>query len=223
VTVLSPREAAAEHAAQLNAVMLHAFATSEECIQAAANAKAVVIGPAAGLDAGTRAKLAALAKGEARLVIDADAITTFAETPKELFDLTREGDVLTPHIGEFRRLFPDIEFEEGRIDAARKAAARAGSVLLLKGPDTIIAAADGRAVINATGTPFLATAGSGDVLAGIIGGYLAQGMGAFEAACAAAWVHGKAAESHGAGLIAEDLPDALPAILDALWRGANLD
>jgi hydroxyethylthiazole kinase-like uncharacterized protein yjeF len=223
VTVLSPREAAAEHAAQLNAIMLQAFAANEECVQAAAKAKAVVIGPASGVDAGTRAKLAALAKGEAKLVIDADAITTFAETPKELFDLTREGDVLTPHIGEFRRLFPDIEFEEGRIDAARKAAARAGSVLLLKGPDTIIAAPDGRAVINATGTPFLATAGSGDVLAGIIAGYLAQGMGAFDAACAAAWVHGKAAESHGAGLIAEDLPDALPAILDALWRGANLD
>jgi hydroxyethylthiazole kinase-like uncharacterized protein yjeF len=222
VTILSPREAMAEHAAQLNAIMLAGFATNDECVQAAAKAKAVVIGPAAGVDADTRAKLAALAKGDARLVIDADALSLFADAPKNLFDLARENDVLTPHMGEFRRLFPDIEFEDGRIEAARKAAARAGCIMLLKGPDTVVAGPDGRAAVNASGTPFLATAGAGDVLAGIIAGYLAQGLPGFSAACAGAWVHGKAAESHGAGLIAEDLPEAMPAILDALWRGTIL-
>lgn len=222
VTVLSPRDALPEHAAQLNAIMLRAIASDQECVQAAAGAGAVVIGPAAGVDAGTRTRVAALAKGPAKLVLDADALSVFADKPRDLFALLREDDVLTPHVGEFQRLFPDIVLPEGRIEGARTAAARAKSVVLLKGPDTIIAAPDGRAVINATGSPFLATAGSGDVLAGLIAGLAAQGMSGFDAACAGAWLHGLVGERLGPGLIAEDLPEALPNILDALWRGPNL-
>ncbi|MGE3250273.1 MAG: NAD(P)H-hydrate dehydratase [Hyphomonadaceae bacterium] len=222
VTVLTPPNALVEHAAQLNAIMLKPFGADAELVQAAAKAGAVVIGPAAGVDAGTRNRVAALAKGAAKLVLDADALSVFADKPRDLFALVREDDVLTPHVGEFQRLFPDIVLPEGRIEGARTAAARAKCVVLLKGPDTIIAAPDGRAAVNATGTPFLATAGSGDVLAGIVAGLAAQGMSGFDAACAGAWLHGRAGERAGPGLIAEDLPEALPSVLDALWRGPNL-
>jgi hydroxyethylthiazole kinase-like uncharacterized protein yjeF len=221
VTVLSPPDALAEHAAQLNAIMLKGFVTADECAAAAASARCVVIGPAAGVDAATRANVAALARGEARLVLDADVLTAFAAAPEDLFKLARAEDVLTPHVGEFRRAFPDLDAAD-RIGAAREAAERAGCVVLLKGPDTIIAAPDGRAIVNTTGSPFLATAGSGDVLAGMIAGLQAQGMSGFDAAAAAAWLHGRAGEETGPGLIAEDLPEALPALLDYLWRGSGL-
>jgi len=219
VTVLSPKEALAENAAHLTAIMLREMNGADACAAAARNAQAVVIGPAVGVNAETRATVAALSKTPAKLVLDADALTSFEEARQDLFALTREDHVLTPHVGEFKRLFPDISIEEeGRIGATRKAAARAGCSVLLKGPDTVIAAPDGRTAVNATGTPFLATAGSGDVLAGAIGGLLAQGMTAFDAACAGAWVHGRAGEAFGPGLIAEDLPAAIPGALHALWR-----
>lgn len=217
-TVLSPKDALAENAAHLTAIMLKGFDNAAQLIEAAARAQAVVIGPNAGVNEHTRARVEALLKTEAWAVLDADALTVFKDSASALFALTREDDVLTPHVGEFRRLFPDIEVEESRVEAARKAAARAGSVVLLKGPDTIVAAPDGRAVVNVTGTPFLATAGSGDVLAGVIAGLLAQGMSGFDAGSAGAWIHGAAAQRLGAGLIAEDLPSALPGVMDALWR-----
>ncbi|HMO43760.1 MAG TPA: NAD(P)H-hydrate dehydratase, partial [Phenylobacterium sp.] len=127
-------------------------------------------------------------------------------------------DVLTPHVGEFGRLFPGLlESAPERITAVRQAAAQADAVVLLKGPDTVVCAPDGRCAVNLNGSPWLATAGSGDVLAGLIAGLVAQGMDSFEAACAAVYIHGEAGAAHGPGLIAEDLPGLTPAVLRRLY------
>lgn len=215
VTVLSPSEAMAENAAQLTAIVLREARDESAYANAAREGQACVIGPAFGLDASHRAHLSALlsAQDRAPCVLDADALTMLAP----LAAACGPRDVLTPHVGEFNRLFPALlDASASRIDAAREAAARAGCVVLLKGPDTVIAAPDGRAVVNTSGTPFLATAGSGDVLAGLIAGLIAQGVPSFEAAGLAAWLHGRCGEAVGAGLIAEDLPETLPSVLSAL-------
>jgi len=182
----------------------------------------VLIGPGAGVDEATRAKvLTARAAGRAT-VLDADALSIFADNPAHLFERLDETCVLTPHDGEFSRLFPDIAGD--RLTRARAAAGRSDAVVLLKGADTVIAAPDGRAVINAAGSLHLATAGSGDVLAGMIAGLLAQGVASFDAARAAAWLHGRAAALGGRGTIAEDLPDMLPHLLQVLEEHlGNLD
>jgi NAD(P)H-hydrate epimerase len=177
---------------------------------------ALLIGPGHGVSPTTRAyTLAGLAAGKACL-IDADALTVFAETPDALFDAIRAPCVLTPHDGEFARLFPDLHRLPGKLERARQAAARAQSVVLLKGADTVIAAPDGRAAINSNAPATLATGGTGDVLAGMVAGLLAQGTPAFEAAAAAAWIHGDAANRVGWGLIAEDLSEKVPSILAEL-------
>jgi len=220
VTVLSPPAAVMVNAAHLEAVMLTAFSDADQLGQAAAKASAAVIGPAAGVNEATRANLLALAATGAALIVDADALTAFKDDPETLFAQLEPGDVLTPHPGEFERVFPGVlKGSADRIAAARTAAARAGAVVLLKGPDTVVASPGGRTAVNTSGAPWLATAGSGDVLAGFIGGLLAQGMPAFEAACAAAWIHGRAGALHGPGLIAEDLPDLAPGLLSDLRLG----
>jgi hydroxyethylthiazole kinase-like uncharacterized protein yjeF len=218
VTVLSPPEALPVNAAHLEAVMLRAFETDLELEQAAKDVDAAVIGPAAGIGEPTLLNVLALARTGAALVLDADAITVFRDDPEELFSLLDRDDVLTPHPGEFERLFPGLlAASPERISAARTAAERAGAVVLLKGSDTVIAAPDGRCAVNGNGSPWLATAGSGDVLAGFIGGLVAQGMESFEAACAGAWIHAEAAELHGPGLISEDLPGLAPVVLRRLF------
>jgi len=181
---------------------------------------ALLIGPGHGVTQQTRARaLAGLAARKA-CVLDADALTVFADHPQQLFDAAHSPCLLTPHEGEFARLFPDLAEMPGKLARARQAAARAQMTVLLKGADTVIAAPDGRAAVNSNAPPTLATGGSGDVLAGIAAGLLAQGLPPFEAACAAAWLHGDAAAAFGPGLIAEDIPDQLPAALARLRESA---
>lgn len=223
VTLLSPTDALSVNAAHLEAIMLRGFDTEAELEQLAADVDAAVIGPAAGVTENTLVNVLALARTGAALVLDADAITVFRDDPEELFSVLDVDDVLTPHAGEFERLFPGVlKDSPDRITAARRAAARADAIILLKGGDTVIAAPDGRVCVNAHGSPWLATAGSGDVLAGFIGSLIAQGMESFEAACAAAWIHSEAADLHGPGLIAEDLPGLAPSILRRLYEGRDI-
>jgi hydroxyethylthiazole kinase-like uncharacterized protein yjeF len=214
-TVLSPSDALAENAAQLTAIMLREAGDETAYAEAARTGQCLAIGPGFGTsDAHYKLLCAAIeAKPRCPLVLDADAVTLLSPVTHGF----TENDVMTPHVGEFRRAFPGIySSSQTRIDAARAAAAYARCVVLFKGPDTVIAAPDGRAIINTTGTPFLATAGSGDVLAGLIAGLIAQGMESFDAAAAAAWLHGKTAEALGPGLIAEDLAEQLAVVLNSL-------
>ncbi|MBB3951080.1 NAD(P)H-hydrate dehydratase [Aureimonas jatrophae] len=221
VTLLSPGSAMMVNAAHLTAVMLQRCDDAEQLTMLLSDDRlnAAAIGPGFGIGAAARDCALALLGAERKVVLDADALTSFQASPEALFGaLGGKGDcVLTPHGGEFARLFPDIAAREAAKPAkARAAAQRAGAVVVLKGADTVIAAPDGRAAVNATGTSWLATAGSGDVLGGIILGQLASGVPAFEAACAGVWMHGRAAELFGPGLIAEDLPGLLPAVLREL-------
>lgn len=213
VSVLSPAAAVPAHAAQLTAVMVKPFDDLDgfTALLEDRRLNAVVVGPGNGVTNDTRQYVATVLKRHAAAVLDADALTVSADAPDTLFAAISGPTVLTPHSGEFSRLFPDIELTGGKHRAARMAAERSGAVIVLKGPDTVIAAPDGRALINSHAPPTLATAGSGDVLAGIIAGLMGQGMPPFEAAGTAVWLHGEAAYQFGPGLIAEDLIDCLPA------------
>lgn len=212
VTVAAPGEALAANAAHLTAVMLKRVDTADDLIAYLSDQRrnAFVLGPGFGL--GAKAREFALALEGRALVLDADGITAFASDPQPLFGAFSKGAphlVLTPHEGEFPRLFPDIAADRkaSKVEKAQMAAARAGAVIVYKGADTVIAGPDGRALINDNAPPWLATAGSGDVLAGVIGGLLAQGMPAFEAAAAGVWLHGEAGSRAGERLTADDLPD----------------
>ncbi len=223
VTLLSPPEALMVNAAHLEAVMLKPFETEVELEAIASNVEVAIIGPAAGVNEATLSNVLALARTGAALVVDADALSVFRDEPEELFSALDRDDVLTPHPGEFERIFPGVlKSAPERISATRTAAARAQSVVLLKGSDTVICAPDGRAAVNVNGTPWLATAGSGDVLTGLIGGLVAQGMDSFEAACAGVWIHAACAEAFGPGLISEDLPGLVPMVLKRLWERVEL-
>jgi NAD(P)H-hydrate epimerase len=220
VTVAAPEPAFPIYAAALTGIIVAPIAATGdfEALLADKRRNAALIGPGAGTDPETRDKALAILAAGKRTVLDADALTVFAENPDALFKAIRSPCVLTPHEGEFTRLF---DASGSKLERARRAAKASGAVVLLKGADTVIAAPDGRAAINENAPPELATAGSGDVLAGIVLGLLAQGMPAFEAASAAAWLHGAAAHAFGAGLIAEDLVDSLPAALADLQQLAH--
>jgi hydroxyethylthiazole kinase-like uncharacterized protein yjeF len=220
VTVASPHEALAVNAAHLTAIMVRPVDSANDLAEFLADNRrnAVLIGPGIGIGEETRAKVLAALASEAAVVLDADAITSFASDADVLFAAIGARDApvaLTPHEGEFGRLFGPMG-EGGKLSAAREAAARSGALVLLKGSDTVVAAPDGRASINATSSPWLATAGSGDVLAGMVLGLLAQRIEPFAAVSAAVWMHGRAAQLFGPGLIAEDLPKMLPAVLEEL-------
>lgn len=212
-TVAVPEAAFPIYAAALTSIMVRPLAAAGDLDHLLADPRfsALMIGPGAGVGDATRAAaLAMLATGRPTL-IDADGLTAFANDPDTLFEAITGPCVLTPHEGEFRRLFAD---DGDKLARARDAARRSRAVIVLKGSDTVIAAPDGRAIINANAPPTLATAGAGDVLGGIIVGLLAQGMEPFLAAAAGVWMHGAAATAFGPGLIADDLPDLLPAV----WR-----
>ncbi|MBI1361491.1 MAG: NAD(P)H-hydrate dehydratase [Alphaproteobacteria bacterium] len=219
VTLMCPSSALIVAASSVTAVMTSAFADTDALVSLTEKSSAVVIGPAAGVTETTRRNVEALIAARRRLVLDADALSVFADDAGAL-KLSSVEAVLTPHAGEFERLFPGVlAASVNRIEAARTAAARVGAVVLLKGYDTVIAAPDGRAVVNTHATPFLATAGSGDVLAGVIGGLMAQGLQPFDAACAGAWMHGDAGVRAGPGLTAEDLDGALKGAIADLYAG----
>lgn len=224
VTLASPRDALAVNAAANLAVMVRQAGTAKELAALLRDRRfnAVAIGPGAGVGAATRAKVTAVLKSEAAVVLDADALTSFEKALAGLTKLVqarRAVTVMTPHEGEFYRLFsslPAFAHVKSKHEKAALAAMSCGAIVVLKGAGTVVAHPDGRAAIATNAPPDLATAGSGDVLAGIITGLLAQGMSAFEAACAGVWVHGEAAAAFGPGLIAEDLPEMLPAVLKRL-------
>ena len=218
VTVAGPPQSLLVNASQLTAVMTASFegATGLGELLDDRRKNAILLGPGNGVGEETRENVkAALATGRA-CALDADALTSFAECPEELFSRLHADCLLTPHDGEFNRLLGAAEPRADKIVRTRAAAERSGATVLLKGADTVVAAPDGRAVINGNAPPELATAGAGDVLGGLVLGLMAQGMPAYDAGCAAAWLHGAAAESFGPGLIAEDLSDALPAVLREL-------
>ena len=244
VTVAASPQALLVNAAHLTAIMLTPVGSARDFAEILKDERknAVLIGPGCGVGAETRDLVeTALASGAA-VVMDADALTSFAAaqdeaaprsgfgftaatkienaSPAGLFSAIRQrpdrAAVMTPHEGEFKRLFGELP--GSKLERARAAAKLSGAIVFLKGPDTVIAAPDGRAAINSNAPPTLATAGSGDVLAGFITGLLAQGMPAFEAACASVWLHGECANTFGPGLIAEDLPEVLPKVLADLSR-----
>jgi ADP-dependent NAD(P)H-hydrate dehydratase / NAD(P)H-hydrate epimerase len=224
VTVAAPETAFPVYAASLTGVMVRKVDGFDAFAKLLDDHRrnAVLIGPGAGVTPATRAiALAMLAAGK-RTVLDADALSVFAEDPATLFAAIKSASVpdciMTPHEGEFARLF---DTSGSKLDRARRAAQTSGAIILLKGNDTVVAAPDGRAAINENAPPDLATAGSGDVLAGLVLALLAQGMPAFEAAAAAVWLHADAANHIGAGLIAEDLIDVLPHTQAALKARAR--
>jgi hydroxyethylthiazole kinase-like uncharacterized protein yjeF len=226
VTLASPRDALAINASALTAVMVRAIDTIVEFAELLTDKRlnTCVIGPGAGVGERTRDFVLTALSAKRNLVLDADALTSFADAPDHLFEAIKASHdpqvVLTPHEGEFPRLFSDISNKHpfrSKLERVRAATERSGAVVLLKGPDTVVASPDGRATIAANAPPWLATAGAGDVLAGIIAGLLAQGVPAFEAASMAVWMHGEAAREAGPGLIAEDLPETVPAVFRRLY------
>lgn len=232
VTIACPQKALSEIAHQTTAIMCQSIDGAPGLREMLEDDRlnALCLGPGMGLGADTQALVIEALKSKRKIVLDADALTRFERNPDSLFDLTHENCVLTPHEGEFKRLFPDIAEKleapatsgpaYSKVDATREAAARAGCTVLFKGPDTVIARETGHCSINSSAyeraAPWLATAGSGDVLAGFITGLLARGFGPMEAAETAAWLHTECALSFGPGLVAEDLPEELPKIFRTL-------
>ncbi len=233
VTVAAPPSALSECAAQLTAIMLRLVDSDDalEVLLSDRRRNVVVAGPGHGGGGYTRAHVEVVLKSGAATILDADALTAYEGRAKELISLIRlrksRPVILTPHEGEYARLFKGMgvitesssEVVESKCERAVRAAHASGAYVVFKGPDTVIAAPDGRVVINANAPATLATAGSGDVLSGIIAGLLAQGMAPMMAACSAVWLHGAAASNIGPGLIAEDIPEALPAVLRQLEIG----
>ena len=215
VTLVSPPGALPANAGHLNAVMLRSITREDDLGEIAGErSAAIVIGPGAGRTEATRARTGQALAAGGPVVLDADALTVFEEEPEALFAQLHDRAVLTPHEGEFARLFGASG--DDKLTRTRAAAERAGATVLLKGPDTVIASPDAVPVISTHAAPWLATAGSGDCLAGLIGALMARGMGAHDAACAGAWLHGEAGRRAGPGATADDLPSLIGEALAAM-------
>lgn len=214
-TIAVPEIAFPVYAAALTSIMVHPLTKDADLQRLLSDSRytAFLIGPGAGVNDATRQAALELLRTSRPVLLDADAITVFAGKSAELRQAIRGPCVMTPHDGEFSRVF---DAHGDKLARARAAARQSGAVMVLKGADTVVAAPDGRAVVNTNAPPSLATAGAGDVLGGLILGLLAQGMDAFKAAAAAVWMHGAAAAAFGPGLLAEDLPDLVPAVLRQL-------
>ena len=218
VTVLCSAEALPVLASHLTAVMVRKYDHLAEIssILSDPRPRSAVVGPGLGVSAASRQAIMHVLSARIPTVIDADGLTVFEGDPPELFGQMHPACVLTPHVGEFRKLFPGVmERSTNRIEAAREAARQSEAIVLLKGPDTVVANPAGDAAVNTNAPQHLATAGSGDVLAGIIAGLLAQGVEPFQAAKSGAFLHGKCGRLAGPGLIAEDLPALLPRAMAA--------
>jgi NAD(P)H-hydrate epimerase len=215
VTLAAPQAVWSVYATSLINAIVHGFmdASDWKALLADPRRNVIALGPGAGVGARTREYVIAALATKRATVLDADALTSFAEAPEDLFRAIQGPCVMTPHAGEFMRLF---HVEGDKLARARAAAKQSGAVVLLKGPDTVIASPDGRAAINSNAPAQLATGGTGDVLTGFVAALLAQGMAPFEAAAAGVWLHGAAAAELGLGLVAQDLPDALPRVLQKL-------
>jgi len=217
ITIAVPDHALPIYATALISIMVHPLLAHEDFNHLLDDPRfsAVLIGPGSGVSEQTRARVLAMLGSGRPIVLDADALTSFAGNPAELEWEITGPCIITPHEGEFRRLFAATG---DKVTRARAAARVSGAIVVLKGRDTVIASPDGRAIINSNAPPTLATAGSGDVLSGLILGLLAQGMEPYIAAAAGVWMHGAAATAFGSGLMAEDLPDLVPGVSDRLSR-----
>jgi NAD(P)H-hydrate epimerase len=220
VTLAAPAKVWSIYATSLVNAIVRSFdgLREFEALLADKRRNVIAIGPGAGVGGPTRQFVLAALATRRTAVLDADALTSFAEAPQDLFRAIVGPCVLTPHAGEFKRLF---HIDGDKLQRTRSAAKQSNAVVVLKGPDTVIAAPDGRAIVNSNAPAQLATGGSGDVLTGFVAALLAQGMPPFEAATAAVWLHGAAAAEFGLGLVAEDLPSALPRVLQKLKRISN--
>lgn len=227
VTLATSKSAFYVNAVQLTSVMVSPYdgPAGLSVVLSDTRISAALIGPGAGRDPGVKGLAASVLASEAVAVLDAEGITAFQAAPAELFHLIRSRSaptVMTPHEGEFRKVFPELAGERSKLERARRAAVTSGAVVILKGADTVIAAPDGLAIINENAPPWLATAGSGDVLAGLLTGLLAQGMAAFDAAAASVWMHGELGVIFGPGLIADDMADLLPGVFQRLDKRGKL-
>jgi len=210
-TIAVPTEAFHIYATAMESILVRVIDSGDDLKSLTDDRRvsAFLLGPGAGVDKVTRLRAITILGSKKPVVLDADAITVFQDDSTELLNSIVGPCVLTPHEGEFARIFE--RDGDGR-NSARKAAQLSGAVVVLKGAETVIASPDGRTILNSNAPPTLATAGSGDVLAGIIVGLLAQGMDVFFAAAAAVWIHSEAAKRFGIGLVADDLPDLLPGV-----------
>ncbi|WP_245297156.1 MULTISPECIES: NAD(P)H-hydrate dehydratase [Rhodomicrobium] len=228
VSVATSKAAFYINAAQLTSIMVSAFEGAgglAEILHSDPRRNAVLIGPGAGATPETRENVAAVLSSDATTVIDAEGLTAFSDNPQELFGLIQQRTaptILTPHKGEFDRIFPELGNAESKLEQAKRAAEISGAVVVFKGPDTVVSAPDGLSAISENSPPWLATAGTGDVLAGLIVGLCAQGMSPLDAAVAGVWIHSDLARTYGPGLIAEDMAEMLPALLQRMNKMAKL-